>query len=56
MKNLFLLLVVAGLLALAAILAVTLWGQGTMNLAHLTEPDLRPIGGMTAAEVRELVE
>jgi hypothetical protein len=56
MKVFCLLLLPASLLAAILVLAVTLWAHGDFNVAHLNDEVVAPIGGLSAAEVRELIE
>ena len=56
MKVFCLLLLPASLLAAILVLAVALWAHGDFNVAHLNEEVVAPIGGLSAAQVRELIE
>jgi hypothetical protein len=55
MKSIGLLLLVGTLLAAAVLLAVALWSRDSVDVAHLGAQGERSIGGMSAFEVRELI-
>ncbi|HEY6229605.1 MAG TPA: hypothetical protein VI282_20960 [Verrucomicrobiae bacterium] len=56
MKSICLFLFPASLLVAATVIAVALWVHGSVQVVHVNSEILGPAGGMSAAEVQELVD
>jgi hypothetical protein len=56
MKTVCLLLFPITLLAAVVFIAVTLWTRAGVNVVHLDDATLHAAGGLSAAEVRDLVD
>jgi len=55
-KSIYFLLLPVSLLVAVMVIALALWMRGSLQVVHMNSEILGPAGGMSAAEVQDLVD